>query len=53
MAPSSHYATKTLAPSARTVRDEELIPQLVELWENNYRVYGVRKLWKSAAARGS
>ncbi len=44
MAPSSYYAAKTRAPSARTVRDEELIPQLVELWETNYRVYGVRKL---------
>jgi len=22
------------------MRDEELIPQLVELWESNYRVYG-------------
>ncbi|WP_404442897.1 IS3 family transposase [Microbacterium marinum] len=52
VAPSSYYAAKTRAPSARTVRDEELIPQLVELWETNYRVYGVRKLWKAARRAG-
>lgn len=52
MAPSSYYAAKTCAPSARAVRDEELIPQLVELWETNYRVYGIRKLWKAAGRAG-
>lgn len=52
MAPSSYYAAKTRAPSARTLRDEVLIPQLVELWETNYRVYGVRKLWKAARRAG-
>lgn len=34
------------------MRDEELIPQLVELWESNYRVYGVRKLWRAARRAG-
>ena len=52
MAPSSYYAAKTRAPSARAVRDKELIPLLVELWESNYRVYGVRKLWKAARRAG-
>lgn len=52
VAPSSYYAAKTRAPSARAVRDEELIPRLVALWEENYRVYGVRKLWKAARRAG-
>jgi len=52
VAPSSYYAAKTRAPSARALRDEELIPQLVELWETNYRLYGVRKLWKAARRAG-
>ncbi|MCT1775490.1 IS3 family transposase [Brachybacterium sp. p3-SID957] len=52
VAPSSYYAAKTRVPSARAVRDEALIPQLVELWETNYRVYGVRKLWKAARRAG-
>ena len=53
VAPSSYYAAKTRVPSARAVRDEALIPQLVELWETNYRVYGVRKLWRRPGGRGS
>ncbi|WP_228480816.1 IS3 family transposase [Microbacterium luteum] len=52
VAPSSYYAAKTRAPSARAVRDEELIPLLVGLWESNYRVYGIRKLWKAARRAG-
>lgn len=52
VAPSSYYAAKTRTPSARAVRDEELIPQLIGLWEANYRVYGVRKLWKAARREG-
>jgi len=52
VAPSSYYASKTRTPSARAMRDEELIPQLVDLWESNYRVYGVRKLWKAARRAG-
>jgi len=52
VAPSSYYAAKTRAPSTRAVRDEELIPQLVDLWESNYSVYGVRKLWKTARRAG-
>ena len=52
VAPSSYYAAKTRTPSARALRDEELIPQLVEIWETNYRVYGVRKLWKAARRAG-
>lgn len=52
VAPSSYYAAKTRTPSARAVRDDELIPLLVELWETNYCVYGVRKLWKAARRAG-
>ena len=52
VAPSSYYAAKIRAPSARALRDEELVPQLVEIGEANYRVYGVRKLWKAARRAG-
>ena len=52
MAPSSYYAARKRIPSARQVRDDELVPQLVELWEANYRVYGARKLWKAARRTG-
>ncbi|OBK20712.1 integrase [Mycobacterium asiaticum] len=52
MAPSTYYDTKTRAPSARAQRDAELGPALVKLWEDNYRVYGARKLWKAARRDG-
>lgn len=53
VAPSTYYAAKTRPPSARAVRDAELTPALVQLWEDNYRVYGARKLWKAAQRPGS
>lgn len=52
VAPSTYYAAKTRPPSARACRDAELTPQLVTLWENNYRVYGARKLWRAAHRAG-
>ncbi|MDP7707411.1 IS3 family transposase [Mycobacterium sp. TY815] len=52
MAPSTYYDTKTRAPSARAQRDAELGPVLVKLWEDNYRVYGAHKLWKTARRAG-
>jgi putative transposase len=52
VAPSTYYAAKSRPLSARAVRDALLIPALVALWVDNYRVYGVRKLWKAARRAG-
>lgn len=52
VAPSTYYAAKSRPPSARAVRDAELRPALRALWEDNYRVYGARKLWKAAKRAG-
>ena len=52
VASSTYYAAKTRSASARAVRDAELRPALRQLWEDNYRVYGARKLWKSARRAG-
>ncbi|WP_235781167.1 IS3 family transposase [Sinomonas notoginsengisoli] len=52
VAPSTYYAAKGRAPSMRALSDAALIPELVALWEENYRVYGVRKLWKAARRSG-
>lgn len=52
MAPSTYYAAKDRAPSARAVNDSVVTPELVELWKANYCVYGVRKLWKAARRAG-
>jgi putative transposase len=52
MAASTYYAAKTRKPSARARRDAELRPALRKLWEDNYQVYGARKLWKAARRAG-
>jgi putative transposase len=52
VAPSTYYAAKARQPSARTRRDAELTPVLVQLWQDNYRVYGARKVWKAARRAG-
>ena len=52
MAASTYYAAKTRSPSARAHRDNELASALKRLWEDNYRVYGARKLWKAARRAG-
>lgn len=52
VAPSTYYATKSRQPSPRAQRDAVLRPALRGLWENNYRVYGARKLWKAAQRAG-
>ena len=52
VAPSTYYAAKDRAPSARAISDAALIPALVTLWKDNYCVYGVRKLWKTARRAG-
>jgi transposase InsO family protein len=51
-APSTYYAAKARAPSARDVSDADLGPKLLKLWKHNYSVYGRRKLWKAARRDG-
>jgi len=52
VAASTYYAAKTRRPSACARRDAELSPALRKLWEDNYCVYGARKLWKAARRAG-
>jgi len=52
IAPSTYYDAKARPPSARAERDAELRPQLRDLWERNYSVYGRRKLTRAAKKAG-
>ncbi|QIP43756.1 transposase IS401 (plasmid) [Rhodococcus erythropolis] len=52
IAPSSYYAARSRSPSTRSVKDARVRPALRTLWEDNYRVYGIRKLWKAARRAG-
>ncbi|GAB3056095.1 hypothetical protein GCM10027079_22890 [Sediminivirga luteola] len=52
VAASTYYAARNRPPSARAVRDRELIPKLQQIHGQNYGVYGARKLWKAAQRAG-
>lgn len=52
VAPSSYYEYKNRQPSARVQRDAVMAPVVRQLWEDNYRVYGARKIWKAARRGG-
>ena len=45
IAPSTYYAALTRPPSARAVRDEELMEMIDRIYRENYSVYGARKVW--------
>ena len=52
VAPSTYYAANGRPASARQIRDAKVAPRLLEIWEANYFVYGVRKVWKAAKRAG-
>ncbi len=52
VAPSSYYEYKNRRPCARARRDAVMAPIVRGLWEQNYRVYGARKIWKAARRGG-
>jgi putative transposase len=45
IAPSTYHAAKRRPVSARAVRDGELRPQILRVWEQNLAVYGADKVW--------
>jgi transposase InsO family protein len=57
IAPSTYYAHKASQAdpsrrSKRAQRDEELSVEIRRVWEVNFRVYGVRKLWRQLNREG-
>ena len=51
-APSAYWTSKRRPPSARALRDAEMMPVLLDLWEANFAVCGARKLWIAARRAG-
>ena len=47
-----YRAAKIRAPSARSLSDALLIPELVKVFEDNFSVYAVRKMWKAMQRAG-
>jgi transposase InsO family protein len=52
IAPSSYYAAKTRPPSARALRDAELVPVIRKVHTDNIGVYGARKVWAEVNRKG-
>jgi putative transposase len=54
IAPSTYYAVKARErdPSARTLRDRELIDRIRRVHQDNYGVYGARKVWWALRREG-
>ena len=52
MAPSTYYAAKGRAPSARVKRDAALLVVLAAIHVVNFSVYGARKTWKAMVRAG-
>jgi putative transposase len=52
IAPSTYYATKTRPPSARSIRDAEVTDAIARVHEENYGVYGIRKVWAQLGRDG-
>lgn len=44
VAPSTYYAHRSRPPSQRAVRDGELTNEIKQVHEDNYGVYGARKV---------
>lgn len=46
IAPSTYYAAKSRPPSARSISDADMKAKVLKVYEDNYKVYGARKIWK-------
>jgi putative transposase len=52
IAPSTYYAAKRRLPSARALRDEKLKVDIRRVHEENFGVYGARKVWRQLHREG-
>jgi putative transposase len=50
--PSTYYARRSRPPSARAITDAWLHEEIARVFEENYRVYGARKLWHQLHREG-
>ena len=52
VAPSTYYAARSRAPSARACRDAALRPEITRVHRENFGVYGTRKIWRQLGREG-
>jgi putative transposase len=52
IARTTYYETKTRPPSARSIRDETVTVEIRRVHEENYGVYGIKKVWAALSREG-
>jgi len=52
IARATYYESKTRPPSARSVRDTEVAAEIRRVHEENYGVYGIKKVWAQLGREG-
>jgi len=52
IAPSTYYAAKRRRPCRRRLRDAELKVEIRRVFDDNYQVYGARKIWRQLNREG-
>jgi putative transposase len=52
IAPSTYHAAKSRPPSARTVRDQQLMVEIRRVHKDNHGVYGAYKVWRQLNREG-
>lgn len=52
-APSIYYAARSRPPSRREIDDEKLRTEIQRVYDENYRVYGAKKMCVSSTERAS
>ena len=52
IAPSTYYAAKSSPPCARRLRDRELMVEIRRVCDENFAVYGHRKIWAQLNREG-
>jgi putative transposase len=52
IAPSTYYSARERPPCARTIHDQELREHIARVFEENYGVYGARKVWLQLQREG-
>jgi putative transposase len=52
IAPSTYYARKTRPPTKMCRRHQAMKERITEVFDQNYRVYGIHKIWKQLRREG-
>jgi putative transposase len=52
IAPSTYYAARSRPKSRREIEDEKFMAEIRRVYDENYRVYGAKKIWRQMRREG-